>query len=583
MTDSTTQHDSNRPPTVHGLGSSILSEEDVDPEFIYRTKARFRGRLQDRWTCKTPGHIYCFANHEGAHAPVNENAMETWVAALHDGDATLLIPPKNLFSSNHYALSDAASVSSTTSRSMIQYQRHFRLQGNPSLTDLRSMQCRLRESMASSSCVSSASSGVPGIGYLSGKGVKWIGLKMLDVIAAVAIRRRRHLIPKLVKRIRNLPADQRTEWMVKNQPQMNRTIQDVLELSLDSYKTEYRTSAIELGSEIRDLIIESNTGSAPVREWFPIVNAMRVKSFPLQLLADEGPATQDFVADLRETLLQDPLELVEEEEHLVAEIAVRICYELTNGIPSLWRYQGYKTLWALYKTPIGRHCLQYLVRTGGLVKKLAINAFNTAIPSATEHAQAIDFFVMLAHDMPEFRDYLLVPTGVPLLIQNIKGLATANPPIPMLDLCAGLGNISHYPWCLSSVPLDTCQVVNNLLIISQSNGQLGDPSGKAWGCEMIILFLYNLSVYSSEGRQAIHDATTNELLVVLATIESNLKKQRGDRAARRTRARIKTTWPGYRSPVEPQKPRMVRHHMRLERARSPMYFTFENLDPMYGS
>jgi hypothetical protein len=42
---------------------------------------------------------------------------------------------------------------------------------------------------------------------------------------------------------------------------------------------------------------------------------------------------------------------------------------------------------------------------------------------------------------------------------------------------------------------------------------------------MIILFLYNLSVYSSEGRQAIHDATTNELLVVLATIESNLKKQ----------------------------------------------------------
>jgi hypothetical protein len=71
---------------------------------------------------------------------------------------------------------------------------------------------------------------------------------------------------------------------------------------------------------------------------------------------------------------------------------------------------------------------------------------------------------MLAHHMPEFRDYLLAPTGVPLLIQNIKGLATANPPIPMLDLCAGLGNISHHPWCLSSVPLDTCQVVNNLLM-----------------------------------------------------------------------------------------------------------------------
>jgi hypothetical protein len=86
---------------------------------------------------------------------------------------------------------------------------------------------------------------------------------------------------------------------------------------------------------------------------------------------------QDFVNDLRETLLQDPLELVEEEEYLMAEVAVRICYELANGIPSLWRYQGYKTLWALYNTPIGRHCLQDLVRTGDLIKKLARNAFDT--------------------------------------------------------------------------------------------------------------------------------------------------------------------------------------------------------------
>ena len=41
---------------------------------------------------------------------------------------------------------------------------------------------------------------------------------------------------------------------------------------------------------------------------------------------------------------------------------------------------------------------------------------------------------------------------------------------------------------------------------------------------MIILFLYNLAVYSSEGQQAIHDTTRNELLLVLPTIESNLRK-----------------------------------------------------------
>lgn len=71
---------------------------------------------------------------------------------------------------------------------------------------------------------------------------------------------------------------------------------------------------------------------------------------------------------------------------------------------------------------------------------------------------------MLADNMPEFRHYLLAPTGVSLLIKNIKGLAMANPPIPMLDLCGGLANISYYPWCLSSVPLDTCQALNNLLM-----------------------------------------------------------------------------------------------------------------------
>jgi hypothetical protein len=67
---------------------------------------------------------------------------------------------------------------------------------------------------------------------------------------------------------------------------------------------------------------------------------------------------------------------------------------------------------------------------------------------------------------------------------------------------------------------------------------------------MIILFLYNLAVYNPQGRQAIHDATTNELLLVLPTIESDLKKRRGERAARRTRMRIKTIWPAYRSPVD---------------------------------
>jgi hypothetical protein len=101
-----------------------------------------------------------------------------------------------------------------------------------------------------------------------------------------------------------------------------------------------------------------------------------VTLLPRQLLTEEDAASQEFVNDLRETLLQDPWELFGEEP-LMAEIATRICYELTNGTPSPWHYQGYKTLWAIYHTPIGKHCLQDLGQTGGLLENLATRAFKT--------------------------------------------------------------------------------------------------------------------------------------------------------------------------------------------------------------
>src|ERR1700720_684045 len=71
---------------------------------------------------------------------------------------------------------------------------------------------------------------------------------------------------------------------------------------------------------------------------------------------------------------------------------------------------------------------------------------------------------MLANDVPTFRSYLLSPQGIPLLINNVKGLATANPPVPMLDLCAALSHISHFSWSISSVPLDVCPFLSNLLM-----------------------------------------------------------------------------------------------------------------------
>lgn len=167
---------------------------------------------------------------------------------------------------------------------------------------------------------------------------------------------------------------------------------------------------------------------------------------------------------------------------------------------------------------------------------------------------------MLAHDVPEFRAYLLAPQGVPLLVQNIKGLIAANPPILMLDLCGGLANVSQHLWCIRSVALDVCPALINLLVyahhhfpcsplpnifssVSQNDSNLDNPLERAWGCEFIILFLRNLTISRLGGRQAIYDATTDELRSVLPTIEANLRQQRGDAAGQRIQACIRVIWP----------------------------------------
>lgn len=97
------------------------------------------------------------------------------------------------------------------------------------------MQVRLRNSVASSSNTafssSAASSGIPGIGYLSGKVVKWVGLQILEGFNAVEILRRQWVIHRLVQRMGGIPADQRAEWIVQREEKINRKVDDLLELS----------------------------------------------------------------------------------------------------------------------------------------------------------------------------------------------------------------------------------------------------------------------------------------------------------------------------------------------------------------
>lgn len=152
----------------------------------------------------------------------------------HDGEATLLIPPETITTTSP-SQSETVSILSTNSSRTIQYQRPFRFTSSPSLTDLRSVQTTLRDSLASSgessASMSTVSSGITGIGYLSGRAVQWVGIQMLDGLVPLEIRRRRRAIRKLVKQIANIPETRRAEWLIVNEKRVNRSLEDLLELS----------------------------------------------------------------------------------------------------------------------------------------------------------------------------------------------------------------------------------------------------------------------------------------------------------------------------------------------------------------
>lgn len=163
----------------------------------------------------------------------------------HDGETTLLIPP-GAFIKECPSQSETVSILSTRSSRTIQYQRSFRLTSNPSLTDLRSIRTNLRGSLTSShessTSISTTSSGIPGIGNLSGRAVKWVGMQMLDALVPLEVCRRRRVIRKLVKQIANIPKARRAEWLIVHEKRVNRSLEDLLELSAYACKVASHSS-----------------------------------------------------------------------------------------------------------------------------------------------------------------------------------------------------------------------------------------------------------------------------------------------------------------------------------------------------
>jgi hypothetical protein len=88
--------------------------------------------------------------------------------------------------------------------------------------------------------MSTASSGVPGIGYLSGKAAKWVGIQILNAFVPLEICRRRWVIRRLLKRIEKIPIEECAGWLVREERNITHAVEDLLELS--SYVFSYLCS-----------------------------------------------------------------------------------------------------------------------------------------------------------------------------------------------------------------------------------------------------------------------------------------------------------------------------------------------------
>lgn len=534
----------------------ILPPTDSDVEFTNKSKRRFECRLQERWSCRTLGHVYCFADHGGVHFPLSEETIDVWVSAMHNGEATLLTPPKSIVPLNlSNTPSDLASIRSTRSRNTIQYQRPFRWQSNPSLTDYRSMQVRLRDSINASSTsslsASSGSSGIPGIGYMSGKAVKWVGMQILNSFVPLEIRRRRWVIHRFIKRLGEVPVDKRAEWVTKKEHKAVRVVEDILELTMDQYKANFRTTAIEKGMLIDGLVVQSTFMSGSSEETFKIL--MLVKLFPLRLLEDSHCAWDGDARDFREVLLQDPLDLVDE-RHFIAEMAMQLCFELAYDAPSRHRAELYRALWLLYVSAHRSVCVRTLGLSGTLMEDLATHEFQESVSGSDhsmirEQAVAVQFFSEYANDAPAFRMHLFKPAAIPLLIENIKSLEmqineSGPGSIILLRLVFVVRDVSRLEWAIPLLTqLDLCPTLVRLLIFCQRDTGLGVRASRS--AYDIVFTLRNLAVTGGHsGRQAVHDATTDELLQMLPQVEGRLRQDFGsDHTAGDTiKTYINETW-----------------------------------------
>jgi hypothetical protein len=86
-----------------------------------------------------------------------------------------------------------------------------------------------------------------------------------------------------------------------------------------------------------------------------------------------------------------------------------------------------------------------------------------AVLDVEGQAAALNFFAHLAEDIPTFRARLLAPTGIQLLVENIKRIGSESDALRLP--CTALSYISTFKWCLPALSEQgACPMMIKLLL-----------------------------------------------------------------------------------------------------------------------
>ena len=184
-----------------------------------------------------------------------------------------------------------------------------------------------------------------------------------------------------------------------------------------------------------------------------------------------------------------------------------------------------------------------------------------------ELSEAINFFVNLANEIPAYRDHVLSPTGLTLLINNLKKM------VHLVDedgdeernrMCYTMRIVSTFQWChFLIIQLDVYHSLVKLLVYvillcfpslySLTTGTCNKSSVlnsqnltllNTWTASHIITTIHNLTPLGGDnGRQAIQGTSTVELQQICSNIEKRVRTIVGSTEADGVQSCILHIWP----------------------------------------